>query len=1298
MALTQGARNKIKSFVQAAKKLLMNEFENQLQQYYGIRPDGTSLLVEELTSRDASVIETARLLRQRLHYLEESIAGKNKAQEAVTQLKREQAFTILNRFAAVRMSEERNIIRESIHKGYNSEGFQVYDQLTGGAKTAEQFIRYTWYISHVFDELAIDLPAVFDRFSPYALLFPSERVLLQLLDIINEENLTIYRETGHQPINLWTEDETIGWIYQYYNSREEIKDMRDASDAPRNSRELAVRNQFFTPRYVVQFLVDNSLGRQWFEMTKGKTSLVNSCPYMVKRTLEIFMAKGEAIPDTKIGGANYIEYRALKDPREILMLDPACGSMHFGLYCFDLYEQIYLEAWDNYPELMTDLRDKYMRDDFIKLIPGYILRYNIHGVDIDPRAIQIAGLSLWLRAQKSYDKLGLQPSERPAISKSNLVIAEPMPGDAHLLSEFTKSLPGPIGKLVRVIWDKMKLAGETGLLLKIEEELKKEIEIAKQEYKEFKGGSTQASLFGGTKDLKAAEMAAIYGKGQKITKDFFDTAEEEVLKALKSFSENAEGEDAFQKLLFAEDTARGFAFIELCRKHYDVIVMNPPFGATSVSSLQYLRGAYNELSDNLYIGFQLRSMELMKPKGFIASITDNGFVNKQSFTGFRDKIINERSLICLINLGDGILDGANVSTSAQILTLESVEISLFKDLSSLNQNESESQIKDYNAWNEIDLENFKKFPNSSFVYDMPIPLLESFHNGKKISENYWTSERGLAASNAFRMFRLSWEISGKKIGLDDKWTFIQNGGAFSPYYFPTFLVVISEKQTFNTVLSYGSGRVTGKDMYFKKGMSYGKRTDYIYSYLIKNGCVFSVEGHGVFCLEGFDDFRALSIINASPYQEVINHLCGQHKTSGYVNPARLEIYRFPHYTKYFEEVIDDLILLDTANEISTEFVAPFSLIIANSDINGIIKLKDAVAKKELISFRANDHRLKFNQLSENEFNWQNQDLKFRYVDYVKIWFGVENNLKTEVELIISYLIGIEFKRWNPNLIKSRNKIDAKRWHNNSIYNSLNISGHKNQWDDNQISAIISCDEKFEDDLVYKITKSLNKIINISEYELLEPLKQKSLQEYIHSSSGFFNTHYQIYSRSRREAPIYWPISTKSNSFIIWIYYPLLNDNTLFAVVNELLDPKIKEIAKEVEVLDLKGSAKELNDQKEFLAELEDFKEELLRVAQLPYKPNQDDGVLITAAPLHNLFRHTKWKKSTQDCWKQLQKGEFDWAHLAYSIWPDRVRKKCVKDLSMAIAHGLEDICEVKPKEKKEKVVKEIKPEKQTKLL
>ena len=112
MALTQGARNKIKSFVQSAKRLLMKEFADQIQQYYGIRLDGSYLMVEELSTKDGSVIQTARLLRERLDYLEDTIAGSNKKEEAVEQLVREQAFTILNRFAALRMAEERKIIQK----------------------------------------------------------------------------------------------------------------------------------------------------------------------------------------------------------------------------------------------------------------------------------------------------------------------------------------------------------------------------------------------------------------------------------------------------------------------------------------------------------------------------------------------------------------------------------------------------------------------------------------------------------------------------------------------------------------------------------------------------------------------------------------------------------------------------------------------------------------------------------------------------------------------------------------------------------------------------------------------------------------------------------------------------------------------------------------------------------------------------------------------------------------------------------------------------------------------------------
>jgi hypothetical protein len=215
-------------------------------------------------------------------------------------------------------------------------------QLAGQVLAVEQR-----YLFCLFDELAVDLGVLFDRRSPHALLFPREQALLALLELINDPEI--------EP--LWAEDETIGWIYQYYNDPLERKKMREQSAAPRNSRELAVRNQFFTPRYVVEFLTDNTLGRIWYEMTKGQTRLKEQCRYLVRRPTEIFLNPGEdapCIPENSESNTQnpksqeellrdpvHIPHRPLKDPRSILMLDPACGSMHFGLYAFDLFEALY---------------------------------------------------------------------------------------------------------------------------------------------------------------------------------------------------------------------------------------------------------------------------------------------------------------------------------------------------------------------------------------------------------------------------------------------------------------------------------------------------------------------------------------------------------------------------------------------------------------------------------------------------------------------------------------------------------------------------------------------------------------------------------------------------------------------------------------------------------------------------------------------------------------------------------------------------------------------------------------------
>ena len=176
---------------------------------------------------------------------------------------------------------------------------------------------YRLYVESLFDEFSTEIKVLFDRRDAGSVLWPKRQTFEALLTILNSTDL----------LGVWAEDETIGWVYQFFNSGEERKKMRDESHAPRNSRELAVRNQFFTPRYVVQFLVDNTLGRLWLEMHGEPTRLTELCEYLVAPRM------------------SRVDLAPRKDPRDLRILDPACGSGHFLLYSFDLLLAIYEEAW-----------------------------------------------------------------------------------------------------------------------------------------------------------------------------------------------------------------------------------------------------------------------------------------------------------------------------------------------------------------------------------------------------------------------------------------------------------------------------------------------------------------------------------------------------------------------------------------------------------------------------------------------------------------------------------------------------------------------------------------------------------------------------------------------------------------------------------------------------------------------------------------------------------------------------------------------------------------------------------------
>ncbi|WP_295543465.1 hypothetical protein [uncultured Thiohalocapsa sp.] len=174
---------------------------------------------------------------------------------------------------------------------------------------------------------------------------------------------------------------------------------------------------------------------------------------------------------------------------------------------------------------------------------------------------------------------------------------------------------------------------------------------------------------------------------------------------------------------------------------------------------------------------------------------------------------------------------------------------------------------------------------------------------------------------------------------------------------------------------------------------------------------------------------------------------------------------------------------------------------------------------------------------------------------------------------------------------------------------------------------------------------------------------------------FFALHLQAYSKSRRKAPIFWPLATASGGYTLWLDYHRLTSQTLYTAVNDFVEPKLRQVTEALAGLRARPSRTqreeaELTEWLDLEVELRDFRERLLEIAK-DWRPNHDDGVQITAAPLWSLFRLPKWRNTLQETWNQLAQGDFDWAHLALSYWPERVLGKCHQDRSLAIAHGVE---------------------------
>jgi hypothetical protein len=292
-----------------------------------------------------------------------------------------------------------------------------------------------------------------------------------------------------------------------------------------------------------------------------------------------------------------------------------------------------------------------------------ILERNLYGIDIDQRAAQIAALALWLRAQRFWRDSALPAADRPQIRRTGIIVAEPMSGDKKLIDEFAARLAPPLmGSLFRQIVHAMSLAGEMGYLLRAELELADAIVQARAEF--VRRDLAPQALPGLGRELEQGELdlSGIDDDG------FFAEAESRLLDALVWYATEVTGAAGARRRLFADDSAQGVALLELLRQRFDVVLMNPPFGAGSLKAKRVFDQSYPRSKNDVYAAFVERGIELLEPRGMLGAITSRTGFFLSTFQKWREEIILQTAPpLVFADLGQGVLDGAMVEVAAYCL-------------------------------------------------------------------------------------------------------------------------------------------------------------------------------------------------------------------------------------------------------------------------------------------------------------------------------------------------------------------------------------------------------------------------------------------------------------------------------------------------------------------------------------------------------------------------------------------------------------------------------------------------------
>jgi type II restriction/modification system DNA methylase subunit YeeA len=511
------------------------------------------------------------------------------------------------------------------------------------------------------------------------------------------------------------------------------------------SEDIPAATQLFTPNWIVKYLVQNTVGRQWLA-TYPHSALRQRMPYYIEpaeQTPEV-QEQLRAITPTSL------------NPEEITLLDPACGSGHILVEAYDLFKAIYQE-----------------RGYRAKDIPRLILQKNLFGLEIDDRAAQLAAFALMMKA-RADDRRIFTGETKPSV----LALEESKGLDA---GSITAALNAPILK--------EKLPPSGYLLEEIEDE---ENPLFSRKALSEKGHVSQADV---ATLLELFEDAKTFGSLIQVPP--------KLAEKLPSI------EQRLQDVLRHGDLSHATAGViapllsqaRLLAHQYDAVVANPPYmGAKYYPALlkNYVASEFGAAKADLFATFIQRSHSFANQTGRIGLVTMQSWLFTSSYEEFRQSLLSNSTIETLAHFGPrafGSISGEVVQVAAfSIIKLPLLDhiATYFRLLDGEEEEKDANLLNRSNCFQRLTQRDFLSLPRSPVAYWITESVKRSFTASSTLGE-IATPRQGLATSDNNRFLRCWYEVPFATIGLNfdtrtkaaesgKKWFPYNKGGEFRKWY------------------------------------------------------------------------------------------------------------------------------------------------------------------------------------------------------------------------------------------------------------------------------------------------------------------------------------------------------------------------------------------------------------------------------------------------------------------------------------------------------------------------------------